>query len=292
MTAEVRPFYHADTSTLSYIVYDQPGGHAVVIDPVLDFKANSGAVWTEFADKQIAFLEDNALKLEWILETHAHADHLSAARYLKQNCGGKIAIGEGILAVQKTFQVVFAYNEHNAVLGEAAFDCLFKDNEVFSFGELQGRVMATPGHTKDSVTYIIDLNAFVGDTLFMPDGGTARCDFPGGDAAQLFRSIQQLHALPDKMKLWVCHDYQPNGREMRCMTTVTDSKHNNIHVNLNAKEENFVQVRSTRDATLDVPKLIYPSIQVNIQGGRLPQESEPGKRFIKIPMQVADKLKN
>jgi glyoxylase-like metal-dependent hydrolase (beta-lactamase superfamily II) len=286
MTVQVHSFYHMPTHTLSYIVFDQPGGHAVIIDPVLDFKAHSGEVWTEFADQQIAFIKEQALKLEWILETHAHADHLSSAQYIKHHCGGKVAIGEGIKGVQQTFETKFGHTQDNARMGAEVFDYLFQDKETFYFGSLHGQVMATPGHTPDSLTYVIEDNAFVGDTLFMPDAGTARCDFPGGDAALLFQSIQSLHALPDKTRIWVCHDYQPEGRELQYMTTVEESKSANIHVNEQIQQSEFVKVRNARDMTLELPNLIFPSVQVNIQAGHLPKRTANGTGYFRIPMQL------
>ncbi|MEJ2766238.1 MBL fold metallo-hydrolase [Photobacterium sp. MCCC 1A19761] len=278
MKAQVHAFYHQDTSTLSYIVFDQPGGHAIVIDSVLDFSLSSGSVGTKFSDGLIAFLQEHQLTLDWILETHAHADHLSAASYLKRQVGGKIGVGKGITEVQKVFGELFAIPQARFSSGEDGFDHLFEDNEVFSFGSLTGHVLATPGHTSDSVTYVIDGNAFVGDTVFMPDFGTARCDFPGGDAAMLFDSITRIYALPDETRIWVCHDYQPGGRALEYQTTVAESKANNIHLQQHTTKLDFIHFREQRDHQLEVPKLLYPSVQVNILAGQLPEH------FFKIPV--------
>ncbi|WP_064607427.1 MBL fold metallo-hydrolase [Photobacterium sp. J15] len=280
MAAQVKAFYHQDTSTLSYIVFDQIGGHAVVIDSVRDFAVNSGMVGSFFADQLIAFLNDNDLTTDWILETHAHADHLSAASYLKERIGGKIAVGKGITEVQSFFKPLLALNDELFADGNDGFDHLFEDLECFSFGLLSGRVIATPGHTNDSVTYLIEGNAFVGDTLFMPDFGSARCDFPGGDASLLYDSIRRIYELPDETKLWICHDYQPGGRELAYLTTVAESKADNIHISGDITRDDFIQFRQERDSHLSAPKLLYPSVQVNIRAGQLPE------KFFKIPIMM------
>ncbi|MGF1758597.1 MBL fold metallo-hydrolase [Photobacterium sagamiensis] len=282
MTAQIKAFYHQSTSTLSYVVFDRVGGHAIVIDSVLDFAANSGKVETHFADQQVVFIKENDLTLDWILETHAHADHLSAASYLKNKLGGKIAIGEGIIEVQKAFKDTLAISDEELIEGHDGFDHLFEDNESFAFGSLTGQVLTTPGHTCDSVTYLVQGNAFVGDTLFMPDFGSARCDFPGGDAGVLYDSIMRLYSLPDQTKLWICHDYQPGGRELAYLTTVAESKAENIHINQSVQKEDFISFRVDRDSKLDVPKLLYPSVQVNIRAGQLPD------RFFKIPVVITN----
>ncbi|MCW8328844.1 MBL fold metallo-hydrolase [Photobacterium sp. SDRW27] len=283
MTAQVKAFYHQSTSTLSYIVFDHVGGHAVVIDSALDFAANSGQVETHFVDQLLAFIKDNSLTLDWILETHAHADHLSAASYVKSKLGGKIAVGKRITEVQKTFKSVLDISDDELWDGNDGFDHLFEDNESFSFGSLTGLVLMTPGHTCDSVTYLVQDNAFIGDTLFMPDFGSARCDFPGGDAEVLYDSIMRLYGLPGDTKLWICHDYQPGGRELAYLTSVAESKAENIHLSQNVTKEDFIKFRQERDSQLDVPKLLYPSVQVNIRAGQLPV------RFFKIPV-VSEKL--
>ncbi|MGR5142248.1 MBL fold metallo-hydrolase [Photobacterium sp. DNB23_23_1] len=280
MTATIEAFFHNPTSTLSYVVYDRAGGHCAVIDSALDFDLSSGVVSTGFADQIIDFIRSNQLSLDWILETHAHADHLTAASYIKSKLGGKIAAGHHIDDVQATFESILEMEDDKADgdHSRTRFDHLFQDKEEFSIGMLTAAVIETPGHTSDSVTYLVNQNAFIGDTLFMPDFGSARCDFPGGDAKQLFESIQRIYALPDSTRLWVCHDYQPGGRELKYQTTVAESKQDNIHIKGETLESEFVQFRSERDKQLNVPKLLYPSVQVNIRAGQLPDA------FIKIPI--------
>ncbi|NAW67495.1 MBL fold metallo-hydrolase [Photobacterium halotolerans] len=284
MNAMIKAFYHTDTSTISYVVYDKQGGHAAIVDSVLDFAAHSGKVWTAFADQQLAFIKEQQLTVDWILETHAHADHLSAAHYLREQLGSPIGVGEGIIKVQKTFKAVFNIGDDELMADGQVFDHLFKDGEVFTIGALTGKVMSTPGHTNDSVTYLIEGNAFVGDTLFMPDGGTARCDFPGGDAGVLYDSVSRLHSLPAETRLWMCHDYQPDGRELAYVTTVAESRSHNIHIHQGVDKDAFIQVRQARDKHLDVPKLLYPSVQVNIRCGHLPAAESNDTAYIKIPL--------
>ena len=284
MTVNIKAFYHQGTFTLSYVVYDQVGGNAVIIDSALDFSIFSGKVWRDFADRQIAFVREKDLTVDWVLDTHAHADHLSAAYYLKSVFGGKTGVGQGVTSVQQTFKGTFNIPDSEFSANGKAFDHLFTDNETFSFGELTGRVLATPGHTSDSVTYLIGGNAFVGDTVFMPDSGTARCDFPGGCAGALFDSIVRLHQLPEQTKLWMCHDYQPAGRDLSHVTTVGLSKRENIHIREGVVRAEFIEVRETRDETLGVPKLLYPALQVNIRGGRFPREETTGKSYLKLPL--------
>ena len=285
---KVETFYHQESSSLSYIVYDHVAGHAIIIDSVLDFSANSGQISCQFVDRQIEFMEKNQLTLVWILETHAHADHLSAAYYLKTKLNAKIAVGAGIQEVQQTFNTVFNYQQGKATTD--IFDRLLQHNDQLSFGDLTCRIIATPGHTSDSITFLINDNAFVGDTLFMPDGGTARCDFPGGSSEQLFDSVQQLHQLPSATKLWMCHDYQPNDRALSYVTTVANSKANNIHLREGINKTEFVELRSKRDANLQVPTLLYASLQVNIHGGRLPVSEVSGQTYLKTPLQIANNL--
>ncbi|NRA60638.1 MAG: MBL fold metallo-hydrolase [Psychrobium sp.] len=286
--AKVETFYHQESSSLSYIVYDLVAGHAIIIDSVLDFSANSGQISSQFVDRQIEFMEKNQLTLVWILETHAHADHLSAAYYLKTKLNAKVAVGAGIQEVQQTFNTVFNYQQGKATTD--IFDRLLQHNDQLSFGDLTCRIIATPGHTSDSITFLINDNAFVGDTLFMPDGGTARCDFPGGSSEQLFDSVQQLHQLPSATKLWMWHDYQPNDRALRYVTTVANSKANNIHLREGINKTEFVELRSKRDANLQVPTLLYASLQVNIHGGRLPVSEVNGQTYLKTPLQIANNL--
>jgi len=281
---QIEMFFDPDSSTFSYIVADPTTGKAAVIDPVLNYDAASGQVSTESADAILAFLRQRQWQLQWILETHAHADHLSAAHYLKQQTGATIAIGEGIRKVQQTFKVVFNIADAELQAKGDYFDKLFADNEQFTIGSLSATVINTPGHTNDSVSYLIAGNLFVGDSLFMPDAGTARCDFPGGDAHILFSSIQRIYQLPEETVIYMCHDYQPNGRELQYKTTVLEQKISNIHVKADTVEADFVAKREARDKTLAVPRLIYPSVQVNIRGGQLPQAEENGQRYIKIPL--------
>lgn len=278
---QVEPFFHEQSSTWTYVVHD--GRHAAIVDPALDFDARSGVSDTAPAEGVAAFVRERGLVVDWILETHAHADHLSAAQWLKQHCGGRIAIGQGIRDVQATFKRLLNLESAFAADGRQ-FDHLFTDGETFAIGTLQGEVIPTPGHTNDSVTYLIGDAAFVGDSIFMPDGGTARCDFPGGDAHVLYRSIQRLYALPPETRVFVCHDYQPNGREARCATTVAEQRRANIHVREGVSEADFVALRTARDATLAVPTLLYPSVQVNVRAGAWPPPESNGRRYLKIPL--------
>lgn len=283
MAAELQHFYHPRTGTLSYVVSDAQTSAAAVIDPVLGFSVISGRTDSGPIDDIKAHIKKNELDVEWILETHAHADHLSGAQALKAELGGKIAIGEGIRKVQEHFAGVFNLKSPFVADGRQ-FDHLFADGESFTLGNIECRVLATPGHTSDSVTYLIDNYAFVGDSLFMVDSGTARCDFPGGDAAMLYRSIQKLFSLPDETVLCMCHDYQPNGRELRYAVTVREQREDNIHVGAGASEQEFVEVRTTRDRTLSLPALILPAIQVNIRAGHLPDPEDNNISYIKIPL--------
>ena len=280
---EVRPFLHQPTGTWSYVVADPATRRAAVIDPVLDFDMKSGRCWTEFADTIIAFIRQRGLTVDWILETHAHADHLSSAPYLQAEVGGKIAIGQGIRQVQRTFRDVFNLGPDFAVDG-SQFDRLLADDEEFQIGSLAARAIPTPGHTSDSLSYLVGDAVFTGDSIFMPDGGTARCDFPGGDAKRLYASIQRLYALPPQTRVFVCHDYGPGGREVACETTIAAERAGNIHLRDGTTEAEFVALRTRRDAGLDVPNLLYPSVQVNIRAGRLPNEESNGRRYLKLPL--------
>lgn len=281
----VKPFFHAETSTWSYVVRDPASQSAAIIDPVLDFDAASGKTGTMSAEAIVDYIDAHSLRVEWLLETHAHADHLSAADWLLNTRfrRARIAIGEGIGAVQENFRRVFNLEDQFPVDG-SQFDHLFRDDETFLIGGLQARVIAVPGHTSDSNAYLIGDALFVGDSLFMPDGGTARCDFPGGDASTLFRSIQRLYALPDATRVFVCHDYAPGGREPRCETTIGEQKRSNIHVRADTSEQDFIDMRTARDATLAVPKLLLPAVQVNIRAGALPEVESNGVRYLKIPL--------
>jgi glyoxylase-like metal-dependent hydrolase (beta-lactamase superfamily II) len=278
---EVKPFLHEESSTWTYVVHD--GQAAAIVDPALDYDYRSGRTSTGSAAEVAAWVREAGLAVEWILETHAHADHLSAAPFLKQELGGRVAIGEGIRKVQSTFKGLLNLEPAFTTDGRQ-FDHLFRDGETFRIGTLEGRVIPTPGHTNDSVTYLIGDAAFVGDSLFMPDGGTARCDFPGGDAHVLYQSIQRLYALPAGTRVFVCHDYGPGGREPLCETTIAAQRSGNIHVRDGISETEFVELRTRRDATLAVPDLLYPSVQVNVRAGDLPPPESNGRRYLKIPV--------
>ena len=284
MSPQIKSFFDEVTSTVSYVVYDDAGGHAAIVDPVLDYDPKSGRTRTTSADKLIEFIQSNRLSVDWILETHAHADHLSAAHYLKAKIGGKIAIGESIRQVQGAFKTIYNLEPEFRQDG-SQFDHLFKDGETFSIGKLTGRVMHVPGHTPADMAYQIEDAVFVGDTLFMPDVGTARCDFPGGDAHQLYRSIKKLLSLPGETRLFMCHDYPPEKkRQPAWETTVADQRARNIHVRDGISEEDFVAMRTKRDATLDMPVLILPSVQVNIRAGEMPPAEDNGVSYLKIPV--------
>lgn len=284
MNPHIKSFFDKATSTVSYVVYDETGGRAAIIDPVLDYDPKAGRTRTASADKVIEFIGDTRLSVDWILETHAHADHLSAAHYLKEKIGGKIAIGKSICQVQNVFKGIFNLEPGFRQDG-SQFDHLFADGETFEIGKLTGQVMHVPGHTPADVAYRIGDAVFVGDTLFMPDVGTARCDFPGGDAHQLYRSIKKLLSLPGETRLFMCHDYPPEKkREPAWETTVAEQRERNIHVRDGISEEEFVAMRTKRDATLDMPLLIMPSVQVNIRAGEMPPAEENGVSYIKIPV--------
>lgn len=284
MNPVVTPFFHQASNTWTYVVSDPETLATAIIDPCLDFDARSGRTGVRSAMRLIEFIEANKLDLRWILETHAHADHLSAGRWLKsERPVACLAIGQGIREVQQTFKPVFNLGVEFATDGRQ-FDHLFVDGEQFRLGELDARVIATPGHTNDSVSYRIGDALFVGDTLFMPDGGSARCDFPGGSAARLYQSIQRLYQLPDDTRVFVCHDYGPNGRDFRCETTIAAQKAGNIHLRSEVSEAEFVRIREARDATLDMPALILPSIQINIRAGELPEPESNGVRYLKLPL--------
>jgi glyoxylase-like metal-dependent hydrolase (beta-lactamase superfamily II) len=278
---QVQPFLHAQSSTWSYVVHD--GRAAAVVDPALDFDVHAGHTATAPAEALVAFVREAGLAVEWILETHAHADHLSAAPFVQAQLGGRIAIGAGIRAVQATFKELLNLEAGLATDGRQ-FDHLFGDDETFTIGSLAGRTLPTPGHTRDSLTYLIGDAAFVGDSLFMPDAGTARCDFPGGDAQVLYASIRRLYALPGETRVFVCHDYAPGGREHRCETTIAAQRAGNVHLREDTTEDAFVQLRRRRDAGLAVPELLYPAVQVNIRAGHLPPAEANGRRYLKLPV--------
>ncbi|MCC5880509.1 MAG: MBL fold metallo-hydrolase [Idiomarina sp.] len=283
-TPLVRTFLDNDSETFSYVVYDRPEGTGVIIDSVLDFDYKSGRTSTDSAQNIVNFVHEEQLTIEWILETHAHADHLSAAPFLRDQLGAKVGIGEHIKGVQKIFKDVFNLEKEFLPNG-SHFDRLFTDGEEFSVGELQFRVMHTPGHTPADLAYVVNEQAlFVGDTLFLPDVGTARCDFPGGSAHTLYRSIKKLLSMPADTKMYICHDYPKDGRSHEYLTTVGEQREKNIHVRDGVTESEFVEMRETRDATLEMPRLILPSIQVNIRAGHMPPADDSGKVYLKIPL--------
>ena len=283
MRPEVESFFDPATSTFTHVVYAAPGGPAAVIDSVLDYDPKSGRTSTQSADKVLAFLARQRLQLEWILETHAHADHVSAAQYLHGKAGGRIAIGASIRTVQQTFSQIFNLESGFPTDG-SQFDQLFADGDVFNIGPLQGRVMAVPGHTPACVAYLVGDALFVGDTLFAPDVGSARCDFPGGDARVLYKSVRRLLELPPETRIFLCHDYPPAGREVTAMTTVGAEREANIHLHDGISEEAYVEMRTKRDATLAMPVLILPSVQINIRAGQLPPAEDNGVAYLKIPV--------
>lgn len=279
---QVHPFFDKTTNTVSYVVVDPDSTVCAVLDAVMEFDFSAGKLTTLQADDIINFIEKSGLQLDWIIETHVHADHLSAAPYIQEKLGGKIAIGEHITTVQDTFGKVF--NEGTEFQRDGSqFDRLFKDGDTYSIGNLSCATYHTPGHTPACMAHIIGDAIFVGDTLFMPDGGSARCDFPGGDAGILYDSIQRILSLPEKMRLFVCHDYGPNGREFAWETTVAEQKRNNIHVKDGISKEEFVEMRSNRDKQLAMPTLIIPSLQVNMRAGEVPQDQD-GHMTLKIPV--------
>ena len=280
---EVIAFFDEATNTISYIVRDLRSKSCAVIDSVMDMDYAAGRIFYEGADRIIKHIQDHGWKLEWLIETHVHADHLSAAPYIQGQLGGKLGIGEKITVVQDTFGKIF--NEGTEFQRDGSqFDQLFKDGDSYRIGTITGNVMHTPGHTPACTTHVIGDAAFVGDTLFMPDGGSARADFPGGDARTLYRSIRRVLSLPGETRLFMCHDYGPNGRNIQWETTVEDERLHNIHVKNGTTEDEFVAMREARDKTLDMPKLIIPSLQVNMRAGRLPPKDEDGKTFLKVPV--------
>lgn len=281
----IQAFFDASTWTVSYVIVDNTSKCAAIVDPVLDFDFKSGRTATRQADRVLAYIRDHGLEVQWILETHAHADHLSAARYLQEAVGGRIAIGERIKEVQSAFKKLFNL-ERSFLPDGAQFDHLFKDDEVFKIGGLEARALPVPGHTPADMAYLVDGAVFVGDTLFMPDLGTARADFPGGDAHSLYRSVRRILALPPETRMFLCHDYPPPGRAAAWQTTVAEQRASNIHVRDGVGEAAFVKIRQARDAMLEVPTLILPSLQVNIRAGRLPPAENDGVSYLKIPLNV------
>lgn len=279
---QVKGFFDAATNTISYVVRDPASQSCAIIDPVLDIDYAAGRITYTHADEIIAYISDNSLTLDWIIETHVHADHLSAAPYIQDKLGGKIGTGEKIIEVQETFGKVF--NEGTEFQRDGSqFDALFKDGDAYLIGTMQAFAMLTPGHTPSCMVHVIGNAAFVGDTLFMPDGGSARADFPGGDAGELYDSIQKVLSLPDAMRLFMCHDYGPGGRDIAWETTVGDQKARNIHVGMGKTREDFIAFRTERDKQLSMPKLIIPSLQVNMRAGEIPRDDN-GAPMLKVPV--------
>jgi glyoxylase-like metal-dependent hydrolase (beta-lactamase superfamily II) len=280
---EVAAFFDAPTNTISYLVKDPSSKACAIFDSVMDMDYAAGRISHESANQIIAHIQKNGLSLEWLIETHVHADHLSAAPYIQKQLGGKIGIGENIVIVQDTFGKVF--NEGTEFQRDGSqFDRLFKDGDTYQIGGMTANVLHTPGHTPACMTHVIGDAAFVGDTLFMPDGGSARADFPGGDARTLYRSIRRVLELPGATRLFMCHDYGPNGRDIKWETSVDEERQHNIHVHEGVSEDQFVAMREARDATLAMPKLIIPSLQINMRAGALPPKDEAGKVFLKVPV--------
>lgn len=286
-TPEVTTFFHEETFTATHIVVDPKTRRAAIIDSVLDFDQPSGRTGTAAADELIAFVRDNGLTVDWLLETHAHADHLSAAPYLEEKLGGKIAIGREIVTVQDVFGKIF--NEGTRFQRDGSqFEHLFEDGDRFSIGEIPAIALHVPGHTPADMAFIIGDSAFVGDTMFMPDYGTARADFPGGDARQLYRSIRRLMKLPDETRVFLCHDYKalPNREQFVWETTIGAERTGNVHVHEGVSEDDFVDMRCARDATLEMPRLMLPAVQVNMRAGHLPEPEDNGARYLKLPLDV------
>jgi glyoxylase-like metal-dependent hydrolase (beta-lactamase superfamily II) len=285
MNPLVQAFFDPATCTASYVVFDRPGGACAIVDPVLDYDPKSGRTSTASAERIVSFVRGKELQVGWILETHAHADHLSAAHHLRSTLGGKIAIGQAIRQVQGVFRRIF-HLEAGFQADGSQFDHLLRDGESFAVGSLTARALSVPGHTPACMAYQFGDSVFVGDTLFMPDVGTARCDFPGGNAHQLYRSIRKLLDLPPQTRLFMCHDYPPDDREPAWESTVAAQRERNIHVRDGIGEEEFVAMRTARDSTLEMPVLILPSVQVNIRAGDLPPAEENGTVYLKIPLNV------
>jgi glyoxylase-like metal-dependent hydrolase (beta-lactamase superfamily II) len=285
MQPNIEAFFDPATGTISYVVFDEPGGSCAIIDPVLDYDARSGRTRTSSADKLIGFIRSQRLEVEWILDTHVHADHLTSAHYLRTMLGGRTAISRDVPLVQQIFKEIFNLGPEFIPDG-SHFDYLLSDQEAFQIGKLGGKAISISGHTPADMAYQFDEALFVGDTLFMPDLGTARADFPGGDAGRLFRSIRKILDQPLRTRLFMCHDYPPPAREARWETTVAEQRAHNIHVHDGISEDDFVAMREARDATLDMPVLLLPSVQVNVRAGRMPPPEENGTSYLKIPLNV------
>ena len=282
LAPEIKAFFDSDTNTITYVVADTTTSACAIIDSVLDYDPTSGRTNTKSADSVISYILKSGYRCQWIVETHIHADHLTAAPYLKNKLGGKTAIGNNVTTVQRSFGPIFNAESSFATDGRQ-FDHLFNDDEVFKIGNVDARVIATPGHTPACISYVIGENCFVGDTMFMPDAGTARCDFPGGNAATLYDSLQRILSLPDETKLYMCHDYGPGGRDYKWVTSVKEQREKNIHLAEKSRAE-YIEIRTTRDTELSMPKLILPSVQINMRGGNFPPADNDGVSYIKIPL--------
>ncbi|NMP32496.1 MBL fold metallo-hydrolase [Thalassotalea sp. M1531] len=282
MQPVIKHFFHSASFTLTYVVSCPETKQCAIIDPALDFDIFSSHIDTSFAQEIIGYVKKQSLEVKWIMETHAHADHVTAASYLKKKLGGQLVCGRDVTSVQSTFKELFNFPDFKD--DGSQFDLLVRDGESFDLGKLTFKVMSTPGHTPDSVTYVIGDHAFIGDTLFMPDSGSARCDFPDGSAALLYQSIQKIYQLDDNVKLYMCHDYQPNGREVAYYCTVAQQKAENIQICSNISEQAYIEKREQRDGKLAVPRLIYPSLQLNIRAGQLPGPESDNQYFLKTPI--------
>ena len=285
MSVTVKEFFEPQTNTFAYVVSDDASNIAAIIDPVWIYNHAGSATRQDFAELILEYTRTMGLTVEWILETHVHADHLTAAAWLKQKTGARVAVGQGVTSVQQTFKTLYGLEAEFAIDG-SQFDHLLSDQETFILGETKVTALHTPGHTDDSMTYVFADCAFIGDTLFMPDYGTARCDFPGGSADKLYDSIQRIHALPENTKLYMCHDYPPQGRAPEFVTTVANSKENNIHIHKGISRADFVALREKRDSQLGMPKLIWPAIQINIRAGIAPAADSNGATYLKIPFDL------
>ena len=288
MSVVISPFFHQASFTLSYVVHCPETLECAIIDPALDFDIYAGKLDNTFAEQLIDFVEAQSLKVKWIMETHAHADHVTAATYLRNKLGGKTVCGSQVTSVQRTFKTLFNLPEFAD--DGSQFDVLVNEGDELKLGNSSFKVLETPGHTPDSVTYVINDKAFIGDTLFMPDSGTARCDFPDGSAAELYTSIQKIYALGDNTTLYMCHDYQPNQRDLAYCCTVAEQKCNNVHVFSGITAEDYAKIRENRDGSLKVPRLIYPALQLNIRAGQLPPPEASGQYFLKTPLTGVEHL--
>jgi glyoxylase-like metal-dependent hydrolase (beta-lactamase superfamily II) len=283
----IKGFFHKASGTISYVVSDESTKHCAVIDAALDFDYSTGSIFFEHADRIIAYVKKKQLEVTWLIETHVHADHLSAGPYIKNKTGGQLCISEKIVQIQEVFGKIYNAGTEFELDG-SQFDKLLDDQDTYMVGRIPAKSILTPGHTPACMTHLIGNAAFVGDTLFMPDGGTARADFPGGSARKLYQSIQKILKLPEETRIFVCHDYMPNNRNPKWETTVGQQKKENIHIGKNTTEKDFVNLREARDTTLAAPQLMIPSIQVNMRAGNLPKEEDNGTTYLKVPVRMSD----